>query len=164
MLMLPFLISSLLSAQDPQVKPPTSTMPTIRELWDKKDVWLLKRVHPIGSIVGSKLITVGTVRVAEDNTNIEGINLVLDEDDQYLFSLDEANKFTKQLALLSAKMTSPMSPEETYSFATENGIRIVYSPKGTTLFIRLNNITLTQRQFVDLIRLLEKALGTTKSS
>lgn len=108
-------------------------MPTIRELWDKKDVWLLKRVHPIGSIVGSKLITVGTVRVAEDNTNIEGINLVLDKDDQYLFSLDEANKFTKQLALLSAKMTSPMSPEETYSFATENGIRIVYSPKGTTL-------------------------------
>lgn len=161
--MLPFLISSLLSAQDPQVKPPTSTMPTIRELWDKKEVWLLKRV-PIGSIVGSKLITVGTVRVAEDNTNIEGINLVLDEDDQYLFSLDEANKFTKQLALLSAKMTSPMSPEETYSFATENGIRIVYSPKGTTLFIRLNNITLTQRQFVDLIKLLEKALGTTKSS
>lgn len=139
-------------------------MPTIRELWDKKDVWLLKRVHPIGSIVGSKLITVGTVRVAEDNTNIEGINLVLDEDDQYLFSLDEANQFTKQLALLSAKMTSPMSPEETYSFATENGIRIVYSPKGTTLFIRLNNITLTQRQFVDLIKLLEKALGTKKSS
>lgn len=164
MLMLPFLISTLLSAQDPKVEPPTSTMPTIRELWDKKDVWLLKRVHPIGSIVGSKLITVGTVRVAEDNTNIEGINLVLDKDDQYLFSLDEANKFTKQLALLSAKMTSPMSPEETYSFATENGIRIVYSPKGTTLFISLNNITLTQRQFVDLIKLLEKALGTKKSS
>ncbi|MFM8622224.1 MAG: hypothetical protein ACKOB3_02440 [Holophagaceae bacterium] len=159
--MLPFLISSILSAQDPQAKPLTST---IQELWDKKDVWLLKRVHPIGSIVGSKLITVGTVSVAEDNTNIEGISLVLDEGNQYIFSLDEANKFTKQLGLLSTKVTYPMSSEETYSFATENGIRIVYSPKGTTLFISLNNITLTQRQFVDLIKLLEKALGTRKSS
>ena len=164
MLMLPYVISSLLWAQDPQANLPSTISPTIRELWDKKDVWLLKRVQAVGSIVGSKLITVATVRVTEESTMIQGIALILDEDDQYLFSIDEANEYLKKLSFLSTKLTNPMSSEETYTFTSENGIRIVYSPKGTSSFIELNNIKLTQRQLADLIRLFEKALNAKKSS
>lgn len=163
MIALPYLISSLLWAQDPPTKPTVSPTPVLQDLWNKKDVWLLKRVHPVGSVVGSQLITVASVSVTHDVINAEGIALILGENEEYLFSFEQVTKYIEQFALLSSKMVSPISAEETFSFTTENGIQVAFSPQGITPVITLNGIGLTPRQFADLTQLLQKALKTKKS-
>ena len=106
---LPYLISSLLWAQDPPTKPTVSPTPVLQDLWNKKDVWLLKRVHPVGSVVGSQLITVASVSVTQDVINAEGIALILGENEEYLFSFEQVTKYIEQFVLLSSKMVSPIS-------------------------------------------------------
>ncbi len=154
-----FLFSSLLWAQEPQDKSITLPVPTIQELWDKNDVLLLKETLSIGSIVGSNLISVEKVQVTQGNTKADGISLVVDKEEQYLFSVNELTLLIKQLEALLSKMNDPMPPRGIYTISTRNGIRIIYSPKGMTPTISLNNIQLTRRQFDDLRKLLEKALA-----